>query len=112
MGTLDGSRPSLLIHATSFAPNADKTRTLLMSWLHQSKAITPLKSGRYRVSLNGRLSRCSGLDAVIQVDPTKGTIVEIEGYIKTGTQCQSLRKYLGDESEEKDIPPIKNPKGM
>jgi len=85
-------------------------RSHVFAWRHDAKSIVEVQPGIFRVQFNGRLSSCSGLDAVIRMDESLVKVIDVSGIMRSGTQCQSVNVFkLDTRTESRKIPPIWNP---
>jgi hypothetical protein len=103
-----GPGQTLTITAVSFAESGD--HTLVDIWHHRARVVKTIKPGVFSAPMNGRWSRCSGLDVMLRVEQDR--ITDITGTIRTGANCDAVRVYRPDKtSDDRTVPPISNPRG-
>lgn len=83
--------------------------THLFQWLHRSNRIRNVGPNLYRVSMNGRLSPCSGLELVVTTNPEQSKILNVHGSMQSGTQCQSLAEFKPDFRNPQRKLSLRNP---
>jgi hypothetical protein len=85
-------------------------RTNVFTWRHDSQSVREVVPGVFRIEMNGRLSKCSGLQIIMRLEKDSATVESIEGDMRAGTRCQSRHTFSLDRTAPtRAVPPLRNP---